>query len=449
MGDVLHSILNLSSPWAYLIIGTLVALEASAFIGLFVPGEIAMLYGGVLVFEGAAELSWMIFAGALGAIIGDSIGYEIGRRFGRSLEASRLGRWVGQERWERSRVYIRKRGGRAVFLGRFVGVLRALVPAVAGDAGIRYRTFLFFNVAGGVTWVVAFVLLGAAAGGSYRAVEEYAGRASLVLAGLLVTAVVIGMVARWVQNNQQGFIARRDRFLERPRITRIRERFGSQITFVGRRLDPGERFGLFVTVGIVIAIAGGWAFGAILQDVLGRDELALFDEPIDRWIVDHRDPTLTAAMKAVTFLGSQVFVITVLVVASSVVYARTRNRRWPMFLAASLFGGLLLSSMFKFLIARQRPTLAPLVVERTPAFPSGHTIAATVLFGCLAYILTRDRGWRTTIVVWSLAGFAALVVGFSRIYLGVHWTTDVLGGLALGSFWVAVTITATSMLIKR
>lgn len=448
MQDLLYAVLHLSSPWSYLIVGTLVALEASAFVGLFVPGEIAMLYGGALVFEGSAEVWWMIVAGSLGAIIGDSIGYEIGRRFGKRLERSRLGRVIGTDRWERSRAYIRARGGKAVFFGRFVGVLRALIPAVAGDAGIPYRTFLLFNVAGGVTWVVTFVLLGAAAGGSYRVVEEYAGRASLVLAGMFVVAIAFAVAARWAQRHQEEFTRRRDALLERPLVKRFRRRFDRQITFVGRRLDPAERFGLFATLGVIVAVTGGWLFGAVLQDVLGRDELALFDQPIDRWVVAHRDHTLTTLMKAVTLLGSQPFVLVVLVLASGIAYAMTRNRRWPAFLASSLFGALILSSVFKVLVNRQRPTLAPLVNEPSPAFPSGHTIAATVLFGCLAYIITRGRGWRFTVVAWTIAGFLAVVVGFSRIYLGVHWTTDVLGGLALGAFWVAVTITTTSVLTK-
>src|SRR5918996_1676252 len=177
----MSSLLELASPWAYLIIGALAAAEASAFVGLFIPGEAAMLLGGVLVFQGRLSLGWMLVAGCLGAVAGDSIGFEIGRHFGPRLERSRLGRHIGQDRWERARAYVRRRGGRAIFFGRFVGVLRALVPAVAGTAGIPYKTFFAFNVAGGVIWASAFILLGVAAGGSYRIVEAWAGRASLVL----------------------------------------------------------------------------------------------------------------------------------------------------------------------------------------------------------------------------------------------------------------------------
>src|ERR671930_772906 len=128
-------------------------------------------------------------SGALDTVAGDSVGYQLGRVFGEPLEHSRLGRKVGPDRWARGEAYLRERGGRAVFLGRFVGLLRALVPALAGMARMPYRTFLPWNAAGGILWAPGFVLLGYLAGSSYRQVERTAGRASLLL---LILAVVVG-----------------------------------------------------------------------------------------------------------------------------------------------------------------------------------------------------------------------------------------------------------------
>src|SRR5205814_3901625 len=99
--------------------------------------------------------------------------------------------WIGRERWERARNYLRVKGGRAVFIGRFIGILRALVPAVAGDARLPYPRFLAWNAAGGLIWGVLHVGIGYVAGDSYRAVERQPGRASWVL---LLTVVVIGGV---------------------------------------------------------------------------------------------------------------------------------------------------------------------------------------------------------------------------------------------------------------
>lgn len=149
---MLDSLSLLAGPVACLVVAVLAALEASAFVGLFIPGELALLTGGYIAHQGNASLGLMMGAAAAGAIAGDSLGYEIGRRFGPALQASRLGRKVGAERWQRAEAYLGAKGGRAVFAGRFVGVLRALVPAVAGATRMPYRRFLAWNALGAIIW---------------------------------------------------------------------------------------------------------------------------------------------------------------------------------------------------------------------------------------------------------------------------------------------------------
>src|SRR5262245_47701589 len=175
MSGLLDAAASLASPWAYVVLGLLAAAESAAFVGLAIPGETAMLLGGFLAYQGRVSLPLMMVAGAIGAIVGDSTGYEIGRVFGEPLKRSRLGRRVGEERWAKGEAYLRAKGGRAVFLGRFVGLLRALVPALAGMSRMPYRTFLPWNVAGGIIWAPGFVFLGYLAGRSYQQVERIAG----------------------------------------------------------------------------------------------------------------------------------------------------------------------------------------------------------------------------------------------------------------------------------
>jgi undecaprenyl-diphosphatase len=135
----------------------------------------------------------MIAAAVAGAIIGDSIGYEIGRRFGPALRASRVGQRIGAERWAKADHYFASKGGRAVFFGRFVGILRALVPAIAGASQMPYRTFLRWNALGGLLWATGFVLAGYFAGSSYALVARWAGNATVVL--VVLAAVIAGTIA--------------------------------------------------------------------------------------------------------------------------------------------------------------------------------------------------------------------------------------------------------------
>jgi membrane protein DedA with SNARE-associated domain len=183
-------------PWGYVIVFLGAAAESAAFAGLVVPGETLMLLAGYLCWRGDLDLGVTMACAISGAIIGDSIGYEIGRHLGRRIYSSRLGQWVGRERWERARNYLRRRGGRAVFLGRFISVLRALVPAVAGDARLPYPVFLMWNAAGAVLWGILHVGIGYLAGPSYHVVEKVIGKASWGVLGLVVATAVFFVIRR-------------------------------------------------------------------------------------------------------------------------------------------------------------------------------------------------------------------------------------------------------------
>ena len=194
--SLVHALGGSLDPWGYVLVFVAAAAESAAFTGLFVPGETIMLLAGFLCWRGDLDLGVTMACAVSGAIIGDSIGYEIGRHLGHRIHDSFIGQWVGRERWDRARAYLRRRGGRAVFFGRFIGILRALVPAVAGDARLPYHTFLAWNAAGGLIWGIVHVGIGYIAGDSYRAVERQVGRASWILLLTVVVGVVLVYVAR-------------------------------------------------------------------------------------------------------------------------------------------------------------------------------------------------------------------------------------------------------------
>lgn len=183
--------------WAYLVVFVATTLEASALVGLVVPGETVLLLAGFFAFQGRLALWLLMVLAILGGAVGDSAGYEIGRRYGPRLERSWAGRKVGPARWERARSQIRRRGPQAVLLGRFVGVLRAVVPAAAGAAGMPYRSFLVWNVLGAVVWAPLMVGLGYLAGESYDAVAAVMGWGSLgLVAALAAAGVTVHLVRR-------------------------------------------------------------------------------------------------------------------------------------------------------------------------------------------------------------------------------------------------------------
>jgi membrane-associated protein len=186
--------------WAVLlVVGVLVFAEDALFVGFVLPGETVAVLGGV-----AAKLGHVSLAGVLAvvigaAIVGDSAGYEVGRHVGprilqhRFLEKRR-------ERLDAARDLLARRGGSAVFLGRWIAFFRAVMPALAGTARMPYRKFLAFNALGGIAWGAAVVLLGYAAGASYKTIESRFGTGSaLVVAGL----VVVGLVVWWLRRRRR------------------------------------------------------------------------------------------------------------------------------------------------------------------------------------------------------------------------------------------------------
>jgi len=174
----------------YLAVFAFPFLEASVFLGFVFPGETALVLGGVLASQGRINLTPVIVLAIVGAIAGDAVGYAVGRRFGPGLQSSRLGQLVGEKRWRASEAFLRRRGGPAVFVGRFTALLRALVPSAAGMARLPYRTFALWNALGGSLWASGFVIAGYAAGASYKKVESYLGRGALALTAVIVVALV-------------------------------------------------------------------------------------------------------------------------------------------------------------------------------------------------------------------------------------------------------------------
>lgn len=191
VSGLLDSLLNLNPVWLLSVAGLLVFAEDAIFIGFLIPGETAAVLAGVgsNLQNVALPITIAVIVGA--AIVGDSVGYEIGKRyFGPRVLTSKL-LTKHQVRIGRAQEFLRVRGGIAVFLGRFTTFVRAMMPALAGAAQMPYRKFLAWNAVGGIVWGAAFVLLGYAFSDTYKAVEHKAGRWGAVVLAVVVVAAVI------------------------------------------------------------------------------------------------------------------------------------------------------------------------------------------------------------------------------------------------------------------
>ncbi len=210
MSAITAELARLSGPLVYAVVAALVFGETALFLGFVVPGETAVVIGGVLASRGRVSLPLLMIVVVAAAIVGPLVGYEIGRRMGGRVIGSRfLRRMSGTV--EKATSALNSRSVAAVLVGRFTAVLRALMPALAGTARMPYRTFAVYNAIGGVVWGVGYCLLGYLAGSAYEAVQRQVGTGfAIAIAALVVAALVIWAVRRhrrapaWAENTERG-----------------------------------------------------------------------------------------------------------------------------------------------------------------------------------------------------------------------------------------------------
>ncbi len=190
VGHLLEKILHLPAWLILLLVFLLPGLEASIFLGVFFPGEVAVLLGGVAASQGSVSIALVLAAACLGAVLGDQVGYLVGREWGQQLLRRIPDRLLDEDRLQKGRAYIRRLGAKGVILGRWTAALRALVPGLAGMAHMSYPRFLIANVIGGVGWASLVAVVGYLAGNSYKKVESALGSVSYVLLGLIVVGFI-------------------------------------------------------------------------------------------------------------------------------------------------------------------------------------------------------------------------------------------------------------------
>src|SRR6266550_2334705 len=275
------------------------------------------------------------------------------------------------------------------------------------------------------------------------------GVANLLLALLGGALAVIGAAGWWVSGHPEEIQSFLRRLRHRPRLLAFRDRHRAALEFLLRRLRPEGAAGVFLSAGLVALAASAIAFGAVLQDVVGRDELARFDVPILTFIASHRVGWLTTVMHSVSLLGAGA-VVALVVVGAGLAFRWPRGR-WDalLILAVASAGAELLSLGVRVVVARPRPSAAFMAsLAQGYGFPSGQA-TRSILYGALAYLVGGMLPqWQAKVRVWVAGAMVAFLVGASPVYLGENWPTDALAGWALAAGWLAIVVT-TSTGIRR
>lgn len=438
---VIEDVATTLGAWTYALVGVLTFLETGAFVGLVVPGETTVIVGGVIAGQGEIDIVPLVGLVWACAILGDSTSFGIGRRLGRGFLMKHGPRLkITHERLEQVEAYFARHGGKTILIGRFIGLVRALAPFIAGSSGMRYRRFLPYSVIGTGAWSAAFCLLGFVFYRSFSEVANIAGRATLGFGILVATIVAIVYVRRRLRDPEQ-----------RARIVAWIERlpFGEQalprLRFIRDRLTPGG-LGIEFTTQVAVAVAGLYVFFLYVVILDGGTALTAGDRLSLDIAVELRTDMIVDAVKVLTDLGA--FPVTCgLVAIAAVVLAWRRKPAELLALAVGFAAVVAIVQATKAGIGRERPEGGLTAVEGQ-SYPSGHAAYATA-YVALAIVSSRvlpNFAAKAALVAATLG--VAVFVGLSRIYLGVHYWSDVAGGWGLG-FGIFAVCGASALIVTH
>lgn len=433
--------------WAVFLIAFL---EALAFIGSFVPGASIVVLAGFLSAHGYLDIGDLIWFAALGAILGDAASYYLGTKGthffhdeNKFLKASHL---------ERAQRYFTRHGSKSIFLGRFIGPIRPIVPFVAGLSRMDKRTFLFWNVVSGFAWAIFHLFLGYFFGGAFKAVEAWSTRAGFFLFYVLLAIGVLWLVFKKSESIivfvRSILRSMGDAFATNPDIQRFAEKHPLLVAGIRQRMKTNTFFGLPLTICGIAFLYSASLFIGVIEGVLASDVIVQADVRVANALAVFRDPELIRFFTWVTLLGKWQIIVGFLLIASALFFMWHR-KKFIIPLWVTVAGAELLSFLSKIMVHRQRPPGA-FYIEDSFSFPSGHATIAIAFYGFCAYVLFRAlTKWKWKINVAAVSIIVIALIGFSRLYLGVHYVSDVWGGYLIGALWLLLGIALSELLPLR
>ncbi|MCF4983464.1 bifunctional DedA family/phosphatase PAP2 family protein [Pseudomonas syringae] len=384
MGDLLNGMtgwLTANPSWVAVAIFLVAFIECVAIVGIVVPGTVIMFAIAALAGSGILPLSEVLLLGFLGGLLGDAVSYFVGRRFHQNIRQL-PGLRTHPEWMEGAEKYFHRYGIASLLVGRFIGPLRPMLPMIAGMCDMPLPRFVAVSVLAAAGWSIAYLMPGWAAGAAIRLPlpEGFWPEAAVVGGGL---AVLFGLS---IQSS-------------------IRQ----------------KRYATRLISALSLTLVAALFFGFPL--------LADFDNGLMTLIQEHRSEATQHIVVFVTSIGdfrAQLLAASLLII----VLAVARQWRHAAFALTATLGTAIANGILKTFFARARPEvlLEPLT---TYSMPSGHSSAAFALFMTLAVLAGRGQPVRLRVTWMFVAGIPALAIALSRVYLGVHWPTDILAGMLL------------------
>ncbi|MBU0961111.1 MAG: LssY C-terminal domain-containing protein [Proteobacteria bacterium] len=421
-------------------------LETTIGIGLILPGSTIILFLGALSARGYLDPGDLIWFSVLGAILGDNVNYYLGRKYG--------SKWLKGGFWllkgdhiEKAEYFMDTHGAKSIFLGRFIPSVKEIVPFIAGSLRMNPKIFMFWNILGAAGWGFVWVLAGYIFAQSLNLAELWLSRAGLLFAFFLIFGGFLYFLKWLILSKGKLFWnifisicqSLKEGLTKNEHVLLWMQRHPRGISFLQARFDRTLFSGLTLSIMTLAFIYVLILFAGIMEDLITSDPIIAADTRIASLFVVLRTDFLTTVFSWITLLGkSQVILVFIFISIALLWLWQKKNYIFPLFLAVS--GSEAFTYLGKVAFHRPRPELS-VYAEHSFSFPSGHATIAVAFYGFVCYLLMRfSQSWQRKVNLFFATILLILSIGFSRIYLGVHYISDVWSGFLVGAMWLLIAV---------
>jgi membrane protein DedA with SNARE-associated domain len=427
-------------------------LETTIGIGLILPGSTIILFLGALSARGHLDVGDLIWFAVFGAIIGDNLNYYLGKKYGN--------RWLKGGFWllkpshiEKAKYFMDAHGAKSIFLGRFIPSVKEVVPFIAGAVKMNRKTFMFWNVLGAIGWGFEWVLAGYIFARSLSLAEFWLSRAGLFLALLLVFSGVLYFLKWLVIRQGKQFLtvgaslcrSIKEAVVKNEHALLWMQKHPRSISFLRARFDTNLFSGFplsILTLAFVYILA---LFAGIAEDLVTSDPIVAADLRIANLFFALRTDGLTHVFTWITFLGKSQIVLGFMAIAVGLLWL-WHKKYYILTLFIAVAGGQTFTYLGKLAFHRARPEMA-VYAEHSFSFPSGHATIAVGFYGFLGYLLIRIvQSWKRKVNIFFATILLIIAIGFSRVYLGEHFLSDVWSGYLVGAMWLIIAVSFSEWL---
>jgi len=430
-------------------------LETTIGVGLIIPGSTIILFMGALTAKGYFDLGDLIWFAVIGAIIGDNINFFIGKKYG--LKIFKNGFWfIKPAYFEKGGEFFEKHGSKSVFIGRFIPGIKEVIPLIAGTFGMKRLPFMIWNILGAIGWSLIWILPGYFFAQSLDVAKIWLTRTGFFLTILLIIFIVFYVLKIILIKKGKEFFtflssvwkSIKKAIIENPEIQKFTQQHKKFFVFLQKRLDKNNFYGLPLTLLSLALIYVLGLFGGIIEDIINSDVIVSADIRVANLLTIFRNTELTTFFFWITLLGKSKIILLFTIATISVLWL-WKKQSYIIPLLISVAGSAIFTFIGKIIFHRARPDVA-IYHESSFSFPSGHATIAIAFYGFLTYLLIRNsKKWRYKINIFFASFIMVLLIGFSRLYLGVHYVSDIWGGYLAGSIWLIIAISLSEYLLSK